>query len=173
MQIDEAEDMRDREALLAVKDRVFSMALVHERLYGSQNLTSIDLDEYLKALVDEIVLGHKRPGLEVETRIEAEGMSLEADRMIPLGLIVTELVSNSMKHAFATSPRGRIELSLSRKGERIELLLCDNGEASSESFAQARAEGIGLQLVEALAAQLGGTLTRDTGQGCAYRLSFI
>ena len=177
MQIAEIDDPRIDEILTAVRNRVFSMALVHERLYGSDSISSIDMDDYLRTLVEEIVMAYQRPGLTVETRVEAPGIAFDAERAMPIGLIVGEIVSNSMKHAFGDRAAGRVEVSLLRAGERFELRIADDGiglrDGAASRAGEARDDGgIGFLLVDALASQLGGELDRATDGGLAYLVAF-
>jgi two-component sensor histidine kinase len=179
MQISEMGDPRIEEVLLSVKNRVFSMALVHERLYGSGNLSRIDMDDYLRALVTEIVVAYARPGLEVDASVDAPDMAFPVERAGPLGLIVGEIVANSMKHAFRERARGRIEVRLRREGGRFELLVSDDGVGfradSAASGESAQGGGsIGLLLVEALVGQIEGETQRMSaaGGGLAYLITF-
>jgi two-component sensor histidine kinase len=152
------------------------MALVHERLYGSDSISRIDMDEYLRTLVEEIVMAYQRPGLAMTTEVEAPGIAFAAERAMPIGLIVGEVVSNSMKHAFNDRSAGRVEVSLRRAGSGFELRISDDGiglslEAASRA-GDARDGGIGFLLVDALASQLGGELSREEGEGLSYLLAF-
>ena len=177
MQIEGIGDQRIVEILKTLRSRVFSMALVHERLYGSDTVSSIDMDDYLRALVTEIVMAYKRPGLAVDAGVEASGITFAIERAMPIGLIVGEIVSNSMKHAFRDRAAGRVEVRLRRDGTRYELRIADDGiglsgEIALRSFEMRNGGSVGLLLVDALAAQLGGALSRGAGKGLSYLLSF-
>jgi len=176
MQIAGTVDFRIHDILKTLRSRVFSMALVHERLYGSDSISRIDMDEYLRTLVEEIVMAYQRPGLAMTTEVEAPGIAFAAERAMPIGLIVGEVVSNSMKHAFNDRSAGRVEVSLRRAGSGFELRISDDGiglslEAASRA-GDARDGGIGFLLVDALASQLGGELSREEGEGLSYLLAF-
>ncbi len=175
MQIEDSSGTGSPEALLTLKNRVFGMALAHERIYGSESLARVDMDDYLGALVAELVLAYRRTGLIVEARAEAPGIGLAVEIAMPLGLVVGELVTNSLKHAFEGRESGRIEVRLRREGSRFELLVSDDGSGPSPGAGS----GIGLRLAEALASQLGGELRRIAGHGAggdaaglSYLLSF-
>jgi two-component sensor histidine kinase/integral membrane sensor domain MASE1 len=156
------------------QSRVRSMALVHERLYQSGDLASVDFAQYLEALVAHLVRTFARAGTEVGVRIEADGIRLPVDAAIPCGLIVNELCTNALKHAFVGRPGGTLRVALGRQGEGAESLLlevCDDGvglppEATAGSPAGLPAStrgSLGLQLVSSLSQQLHGTLEVGSG----------
>jgi two-component sensor histidine kinase/ABC-type nitrate/sulfonate/bicarbonate transport system substrate-binding protein len=177
MQIAGTGDFRIHDMLKTLRSRVFSMALVHERLYGGDSISRIDMDEYLRTLVEEIVMAYQRPGLAMATEVEARGIVFAAERAMPIGLIVGEIVSNSMKHAFNDRAAGRVEVRLRRAGPGYELRISDDGtglsrEAASRANDARDGGGIGFLLVDALASQLGGKLNREAGEGLTYLLAF-
>jgi two-component sensor histidine kinase/ABC-type nitrate/sulfonate/bicarbonate transport system substrate-binding protein len=170
LQIEGADDPRMAGALRAVRSRVHSMALVHERLYGSGSLSGVDMDEYLRALAVETIMAYQRPGLAIEASVDASGVAFAVERAMPIGLIVGELVSNAAKHAFPGRARGRVDVRLRKDGGRFELRVSDDGAGMPEG--RGGGAGIGLQLVEALASQLGGELLRAEGEGLQYLITF-
>jgi two-component sensor histidine kinase/ABC-type nitrate/sulfonate/bicarbonate transport system substrate-binding protein len=170
LQLSGFDDPAIAELLSTVRTRILSMALVHEHLYSGDSLTGIDVDEYLRSLVDEIVLSHQRRGLQVSSATKASGISLPIDRAIPLGLIVSELVMNSMKHAFGGRPLGRIEIEMERAGPSYLLRASDDG--TGRTTEERGRPGIGLRLIEALCAQLGGSMREEPGPGRRVSISF-
>jgi len=104
-----------------LKNRVLGMALVHEYLYAGSDLAQVDMDDYLRRLVTEIVVSYSRSGLYVRAEVCVENVALAMDQAIPLGLIVTELVSNGMKHVYRERESGTIEISLLREADRCRL----------------------------------------------------
>ncbi len=164
MQIAGLDNPQCENILATVRNRIFSIARVHELLYGSGNVSNIDTGDYFHVLVTEIVMAYQRPGLTVETDVEASGIVFAVERAMPIGLIVGELVSNSMKHGFVGRERGRIEVSLRRDGNRFELRISDDGVGLEDGAASRSVESgsIGFLLVDALASQLGSRLRRET-----------
>jgi PAS domain S-box-containing protein len=151
--------------------RVQSMALIHEQLYQSEDLGKIEIGSYLRNLATELVRSHTtqhRVGLHVS----AERISFGMDRCVPLGLIVTELVNNALKHAFQGSDaiQPSVVISLSRQAEGYELIVRDNG--SGLSSAEAPESSLGLRLVTSLAKQLGGTYRSESSLGTVCHVAF-
>jgi two-component sensor histidine kinase len=174
MQIAGTNDPRIEDILITLKNRIFSMSRVHDRLYGSTNVSNIDMDDYLRDLVNEIVGAFQRPGLALETDIAASGTAFTVDRATTIGLIISELVSNSMKHAFHGLERGRIEVLLRKEGSRFELCISDDGIGlGSEAFARINEGGcIGFLLIDAFVLQLHGELRRETAKGLRNVITF-
>ncbi len=163
------------EFLRELRGRVVGMALVHEHLYSGRNLDRVDMENYLEDLVSDIVSTYSRPDLFVRTEVEAPGISLSIDQAVPLGLIVAELVSNSMKHGFSGRNSGLIRLSLTEETGGYLLTVLDDGtctETLGGSEGAPGSSGLGLRLVEALAAQLRGRLEVECGGGYRTSLRF-
>ena len=150
-----------------------SMALVHEQLYQSKDLARIDFNEYIQDLGPALfsAYGGSTDGVTLETKID--DVSLGVDTAIPCGLIVNELVSNSLKYAFPHGKGGEIRIELhSRGGEELELRVSDNGVGFPKDFDFRSTESLGLQLVNTLTSQIGGTieLHRNGGTGFSIRV---
>jgi PAS domain S-box-containing protein len=153
------------------QSRVRSMALVHEHLYRSEDLQSVPMGAYLRAVVDGIKqaqdVGHK-----IRCEVHAEHISLPIDRAIPCGLIVNEVVTNALKHAFPDDRTGRVDVFMSESTDhRLRLEIKDDGvgiPASSEHPQQS----FGLRLVGMLAGQLHGRIETRHESGLAFRLQF-
>jgi two-component sensor histidine kinase/ABC-type nitrate/sulfonate/bicarbonate transport system substrate-binding protein len=153
-----------------IRDRVYSMSLVHEHLYEGANLSLIDMESYLRTLVNQISETYARPGLSLSASTKAEGLYMVIEHAIPLGLLTVELLANSMKYAYSGRDRGRLETRLEIEEGDCVLVVADDGpEYDIES---SRPGGIGLKLVEALASQLKGRMHRSTGAGCTTRVVF-
>jgi len=154
------------------QNRMQVMALVHEQLYQSENLADINFPEYIKILVGNLFRSYgPHPG--VTFKVNIEEISLAIDTAIPCGLIVNELVSNSLKYAF---PEGRtgwicIDLTASATDEYI-LSIRDNGVGIPAELDWTQTESLGLQLVRRLTNQLEGEISLDRSQGTEFRLIF-
>ncbi len=176
----------DEAFLRDLRSRVVGMALVHEHLYSGTELSRVDMEHYLGDLVADIAASYSRPGLYVNTEIRSGDVALSIDQAVPLGLVVAELVSNCMKHAFIGRETGSIELSLTNDGEAYVLAVGDDGACGDDPVQENRdpdghaaapgtspdKNGLGLRLVEALAAQLRGTLSVDRTRGYRTTLRF-
>ena len=155
------------------------MATVHEKLYRAENLSKIDFQDYLKSFVSHLKTTFLEKQ-EVETRIEADGIELDLDLAVPCGLIVNELVTNSLKYAFPEGKpvsrkdkRCRIWIKMFMEGSDYVLQVKDNGIGLPESLNWQNAKSMGLRLVRMLGEhQLGGKIETDNDGGTAYTLRF-
>jgi two-component sensor histidine kinase len=157
-------------------DRIFSISLVQELLYARNGLDSIDLKEYLESLVRNVVSGFGSVGLRLELRIDAEpGASI--DMAVPLGLIVNEVLTNTLKHAFAagrSSASGgepRIEVEFKVNSGACLLTISDNGPGFDPAAVSA-SSGLGIKLIETLSSQLGAEFGYSFDPGTRFELSF-
>lgn len=168
--------IKDEQALEMSKEsqrRIRSMALVHERLYRSTNLSRIDFADYLRSLV--VHLFHSvQPGAgRVDLRLELEPVELEVSTAVPCGLIASELVSNSLKHAFPEERAGTVVVSLHREASGdIRLGVQDDGVGLPADFDVLRAESLGMQIVMTLVSQIDGRLTTGGGPGADFQVAF-
>ena len=170
-----SDQLRDEAARIAFEDvanRICSMALVHEMLYESHSLSSIDLGKYLAELID--LLGKSRAGAskEISFRLELSALNVSIEKAIPIGLIVTELVTNSMRHAFEGRPVGSISASLSSEGGSALLVVLDDGVGLPPHFDWRSSRSMGLRIIGTLADQLGGTVEFESEKGAACRIAF-
>jgi PAS domain S-box-containing protein len=155
------------------KNRVRSMALVHEKLYQSEDFTRIDVEDYLRSLVSDIMASYDASTDRIGFHFETGGASIDLDSLIPCGLIINELASNSIKHAFAGDRRGKINISLKALGEgELELRVSDDGTGLPEGFDAKNASSLGMLIVNALARQLDGVLEIKSPPGTDIRVKF-
>jgi len=173
----QSDNIGDEEALNAFResqDRIKAMALVHEKLYESDDLASIDIAKYIEELSSHLFGTYLVDSGRVALKVECGDISIGVDQAIPCGLIINELVSNALKHAVPDKRPGEIFISLDRnEGGRITLRVADNGVGMPPDFDWAKCESLGLQLVNMLVRQLFGTLEVDGTQGgAAFVISF-
>jgi PAS domain S-box-containing protein len=155
------------------QNRIKSMALVHEHLYKSSDLSNIDISEYLKSLVCNLSRSYCHPSGSVKFRTDLENIKMDIDKAVPIGIIVTELVSNSIKYAFPGSRKGEILVELHRDGEKNVLAISDNGVGLPAGFEIGKTGTLGLQLVEMLVQQIDGTLEIDRTERTTFRIIFV
>jgi len=154
MQSRRLDDESARSALATMRGRVYALGLVHHQLMESTDLETFDIAPFLRELADNIVQGGSTEN--VELSVEAAPLPVGLDFAIPLGLIVTELVTNSLKHAFPDG-KGRIEVSLVRLDDgRLELAVSDNGKGYAPG--ETKTGSLGGTIIEGLVTQLGGTM---------------
>lgn len=168
--------VNDEKAFAALKegqDRIKSMALIHERFYQNEGLSRIDFDEYIKRLVENLLLSFNvQPG-KIKYTINAEKISLDIDTAVPCGLIINELVSNTIKHAFPENESGELQIDFRKLGnDELELVIRDNGVGLPAGFSIEDSDSLGMQLINALANQLDARLTIEPGKGTTFNLKF-
>jgi len=160
-----------REALRESENRVRSMALVHEALYKSEHLARIDVGRYLRDLGRALVESYSTGG-RVELLVEAEEMAMSVDAAVSCGLIVHELVSNSLKYAFPEGRTGEIRIGVTPSSDAsLTLSVKDDGAGFPEHLDFRDSPSLGLQLVGALAAQMGGSVELHREGGTEFRVS--
>ena len=165
-------DKRDLEMMRESQDRIRSMALIHEKLYKSESLADIDSREYVTDLTRELMRLYGTKS-DITLKIEVEDVFLDIDTAIPCGLIINELVSNCLKHAFPGGKSGEITVRLRSLGEKTELLVSDNGVGIPEDMNPFEAESLGLRLVTILAEdQLEGDIGLDRSKGTSFYIKF-
>lgn len=164
------------EVVAVLKDsqnRVRSMALIHEKLYQSRDLSRIDFADYLRKLTDDLFRSYGVSPERIALVTHAEGVSLGIDAAIPCGLIVNELVSNCLKHAFPAGRKGEVRVALVPKNGMYELMVRDNGVGFPKGVDFRNTESLGLQLVTTLTDQLEGTIEMNSnGGGTEFRIWF-
>lgn len=154
------------------QNRVKSMAFIHESLYQTADLTKIDFAEYLSNLVRNLVHSYSIKPTRIQLEEDIQPLHLGLDASIPCGLIVNELISNSLKYAFPGKQDGKIFLILKHDSEIVSITVGDNGIGLSEDFDMENTNTLGLQLVTTLVDQLGGTMERLPGAGTAFKFNF-
>ncbi|MCC7153494.1 MAG: PAS domain S-box protein [Bryobacterales bacterium] len=153
------------------RDRVNAMALIHERLFQADDLSAIDFSRYIDSLAQALLhsYGADRKGVRIQTGIS---VSPVADQAIPCGLIINELLSNALKHAYPDGRGGVIHVDMHSDGDWCSLRVSDDGIGLPEDGEIENSETLGLKLVGALAAQLGATLDRHSEGGTAFQVRF-
>lgn len=156
-QSDYIQDPDSLDLLKECQNRIQSMALVHEELYRAKDFANFDFGEYIKNLVGSLYQSFKVPGEKISFTITARNITLEIDQAIPCGMIINELVSNAIKHAFPGDRCGTICVEVQECGEKqLQLTVADNGVGLPSNLDHRGTETLGLQLVCLLAEQLHG-----------------
>lgn len=167
------QDQKISEVLLDSQNRIKSIALIHEKLYRSTNWSEINLNQYISSLVTGLVSAYQVSSEQITLQVQVADVILDIDTAIPCGLIINELVSNSLKYAFPNQKMGQITISVAwTETTDIALTISDNGVGIPEQFDLATAPSLGLKLVKDLVGQLEGTLEIDRHQGTTFRIFF-
>jgi two-component sensor histidine kinase/CBS domain-containing protein len=169
--------VKDEQVLELFKDsqnRIRSMALIHEKLYQSSDLSRINLSEYLTELTGNLMRSYTSGAVPIRLRITSGDVWLNIDTAIPCGLIINELVSNSIKHAFPQPQEtNEIEIEIQQTNvEHFTLTVRDNGIGFPETLDFRNTESLGLELVCIFTEQLGGRVELDRSNGTAFTLTF-
>jgi two-component sensor histidine kinase len=163
-------DETTRLAFRESQNRIRAMALVHEKLYQSTNLATIDIDNYLRFLGDNLFQFLSMKGKGITLTMDIRDIFLAIDTAIPIGLIINELISNSLKYAFPGGRKGEISVAIHRQDRTLTILFHDNGVGIPEDFDWRNAESLGLRLVISLVEQLDGTIELDRSTGTAFTI---
>jgi two-component sensor histidine kinase len=166
MQADALADERLSVALLESQQRVASMALIHEFLYGSEYLDRVNFGRYVEQLANELQTSYTGNSGLITVAIEAEEIDLPVHRAIPCGLIVNELLSNAFKHGFPKKRSGKIIVRFAQLGSSMLSLSCrDNGVGIPGGIDWQNLRSLGLKIVQILAKQIDAELTLDASGG--------
>jgi two-component sensor histidine kinase len=162
------------EALEEGKSRVKAMALIHQKLYQNDDLSVIEMQGYIESLINSIQSVYRKGGHRINITIDAEGVELDIDRAIPIGLILNELVSNSFKYAFSeTADNGKIYIHIQKNKEAGFFEYTDNGVGLPEDTETRAENSMGIRLIKRLVNQLQSTLNIDkTAEGVRFWFNF-
>ncbi|WAC05823.1 MAG: PAS domain S-box protein [Methanoregula sp.] len=157
-------------ALKESQNRIKAMALVHERLYRSENLSSVALADYLRYLIDNLFGFYGVNPQMVRLAFDAGDVKVDINQAIPIGLIMNELVSNSLKHAFPEGEKGELTVTIRRDESALVLTVHDTGPGIPADFDWRNAKSLGLRLVISLVEQLQGTIELDRSGGTTFKI---
>jgi two-component sensor histidine kinase len=173
--------IKDEQAIALFKEsknRIYSMALIHEKLYQSESLARINLPEYIQSLTDNLFLSYEVRDRIINPKIHIENVTLNVDKIIPCALIINELVSNSLKYAFPNSlkrecEKDEIHICLCHNTENeFRLTVSDNGIGLPKGLEIQNCESLGMKLVNVLVKQLKGTIQIGTNCGTEIAITF-
>ncbi|MBT8194824.1 MAG: PAS domain-containing protein, partial [Bacteroidia bacterium] len=160
-------------ALKEGQDRIKSMALIHEHFYQSDGLSKIDFDDYIYKLTDNLFLSYGIDNSNVNLNVKADAASLDIDTAVPCGLIINELVSNAIKHAFLPGVKGEIMIEFKQTDPlNYQLIVSDNGRGLPENFDFNNTDSLGMQLIAALTDQLDGEVKIESNNGTKISINF-
>ncbi|MCR9172174.1 MAG: hypothetical protein NXI10_06765 [bacterium] len=167
LQSDEFEDEASKQKFEETINRVRSMAHIHERMYQSENLSRIELEDYIESLSEDLIHSYniQKP---ISLVVNSEIIEVHPKALVSLALIFNELISNSLKHAFENTQSPIITIDIRNEGEEfVELYYSDNGE-----WKEQRSKSFGMELIESLTEQLNGTKEIETSKGTHYVFRF-
>ena len=171
LQIKYVDDGKAVDVLKESQNRVKSMAMIHDKLYMSEDLTRINFVEYIKSLVSNLFYSYNVEDT-IKPRLKIDMISLNMETAVPCGLIISELVSNSLKYAFPDGLNGEIFVSLRSKQDNYELIISDNGIGLPLEFDIKNTKTLGLMLVNSLTEQIDGKISINRDKGTRYSIIF-
>ena len=165
LQSQKVSDAQTLDLFKECRDRIYSMSMIHERLYRSDNLAQFDFGAYLRSITDQLFRSYNVHEEEIGLHVESEAGELDIDQAIPCGLIVNELVSNALKHAFPGQQYGWIRVAFFAEDAVYRLVVEDDGVGLPLGFESGRERSLGLKLVAALVEKLHGALYVEGREG--------
>ncbi len=167
--------IKDKEIFDMFRDtqnRVMSMALIHRLLYQSKSLSKVNIEVYLEKLIFHLfkVYGFESRGIALV--INANHIDLSIDTAIPCGLLISEIISNSLKYAFPNFKQGEINIDLNVENNNYKLIICDNGVGIPQNLDLNKTDSLGFQLINTLVEQLNGKIDLNLDDGTKYTITF-
>ena len=173
LQSDKTDDKQLKNSFLETQNRIYAMSTVHETLHQSENLSSVDLAEYLSKLSETIYHTYRSNAGKVLFSTEIKSIPVDLEKSYPIGLVINELLSNSLKYAFPGGKAGEIDISGQLEGNTAKLVLSDTGVGIPQDLNWRNTESLGLQIVRSLVEdQLQGTIDLDRTQGTKWTITF-
>jgi len=154
------------------QNRVKSMSMIHEQLYQTDDLAKIDFNIYVNGLIKSLFQIYSISHKHIDWHVNIEDVKLDLETAIPCGLIINELVSNSLKHAFEDRLNGMISVNMNKINDLITLKVIDTGVGISNNFQIEKATTLGLKLVKTLVNQLEGELMIEIKDGTSFKVTF-
>jgi PAS domain S-box-containing protein len=172
LQLDYITDPTALEFFRSSHNRVKTMALVHEKLYKSDNLARIDFSEYVRSLTIYLLGYYRINTNRISIKSDVKDILMDINTAIPCGLIINELFSNSLKHAFPNEKKGEIIISFTSENDENTLIISDNGIGLPDDFDLENPRSLGLQLLNALVKQLHGKIQIHTNEFTTFQITF-
>ncbi|HEX7628289.1 MAG TPA: histidine kinase dimerization/phosphoacceptor domain -containing protein [Candidatus Methanoperedens sp.] len=173
LQSDYIKDKAGQRAFLDSKNRIDTMALIHEKLYMSPDISRIDFADYVNEFMGNLFISYGVNVNMVKLKMDIENVSFDINTAIPVGLMVNELISNVLKHAFPEGKKGEIKIGLHpEQGGKFTLIVSDNGIGFPQDMDFKKTESLGMRLVNSLTNQLRGTIELDRTQGTSFKITF-
>jgi PAS domain S-box-containing protein len=171
MQYRRTQDPQATAILLDSQNRIASIALIHEKLYRSEDLANINFAQYIPDLVTHLCDSYNMRSNQIKLKFQVEDASLDIESGIPCGLIVNELVSNALKYAFPNKQMGEIIVKLYQHYQNLILIVQDNGIGLPIDFEKKKTKTIGINLIQGLVKQLRGNLEINSQQGTEFKIT--
>ncbi len=173
LQVKNVEDQYVKDILKDSQSRVYAMSAVHETLHGSEKLSEIDLKAYLSKITNSIFQTYATNHRKVKLNSNIENLPISINQAYPLGLLINELISNSLKYAFPDEREGEISVSMRELDKELELAVADNGVGLADGLDWKNSNTLGLKLVRTLVEnQLDGSIDMESDNGTKFTIKF-
>lgn len=172
LQAEASQEFSVKEVLIQSSTRIKSMALIHEMLYQTKNLANIGMEDYINNLLKYLFEIYAVDSNKIKLTTDIDDVSLSIDTAIPCGLIINELTSNALKHAFPGNKSGEIKFLFKKQENKIILILSDEGVGIPPQIDIKNTSSLGMRLIHSLTKQLGGNIILESGKGTTFTLTF-
>jgi len=173
LQANNIDDDRTKEILKDSQSRIYAMSAIHETIHGSENLSKIDLKNYLSKITTSIFQSSSVDPSKVKLKTDIEEMPININQASPLGLTINELISNSLKYAFPDDRTGEITVTMKNLDKQLELIVKDDGVGIPEGLDWKNSKSLGLKLVRTLVEnQLDGSIDMENNNGTKFTIKF-
>lgn len=172
LQASHIEDEKLKSLFEESRNRIRSMSLIHEKLYQNETFASIQMDSYIKDLINYMKESYNTSSTKIKFSVSSNNNVLDIKHAVPCGLILNELISNACKHAFTGKKNGEIKIELTKKDKKFTMMVSDNGIGYDAETLLKRSDTLGLTLINALTEQIDGTLTANSKNGTTYYITF-
>ncbi len=169
----QSHQIKDESALAAIsegRNRVKSMALIHQNLYQDSNLVGVKVKDYIEKLTDSLISSYKFTADVIDVQKEIDDLELDVDAIIPLGLVLNELISNALKYAFDGDKKGRLQISLRKSKKVLSLQVKDNGKGMPPDFQIDQAGSMGYRIIQSFSKKLKAQLMIQNDNGADVTL---
>ena len=173
LQADEITDSKTLENYRESENRIQSIALIHEKMYQSKDISNIDFTSYIKSLINDLMYSYAADSRNIKSMINTDNFLFSIETVQPLGLIINEIISNSLKYAFKDIDEGIVSVKLEKiDSNHFKLTVSDNGIGFPENVDFKNTSSLGLQLVNELVKQLDGTIELNSDNGTEFTIVF-
>ena len=163
------DDVSAKAAILEGKERVKSMGLIHKMLYQNDNYAGVEMDDYAQQLISSLLDSFGMNGSKIKLDINFSKLKLDVDTAIPVGLIINELVINSLKYAYDKTASPQLKVNLTETSAELLLEVADNGSGSANALINSKS--FGMKLIKSLSRQLGGSLSITENEGISIKIN--
>lgn len=150
LQEEELKDIKTKKALVDIKERIFTMELLHRKLYESKNISFISLKNYVEDLVSVISRSYCNNFDSVDINLEVEDINLNIEKAMPYAIVLNELITNSFKYAFKDNKNPKLNIKISKNETTLTMIVKDNGKGLKDNFEKISDETLGLKLINTI-----------------------